>query len=85
MCHTSSQDGENQTLENEDSKLSYKETKNTNQKDTTKQDSDRPTNKSEPFAAAELGQLLLLVKKRLNQKLRNQTLVKKKVPMELII
>jgi len=54
MCHTSSQDGENQTLENEDSKLSYKETKNTNQKDTTKQDSDRPTNKSEPFAAAEL-------------------------------
>ena len=106
MRYTSPQDGEYQTLENENSNTSYKETKNTNQRGTTKQErsaSARPLAEEQIIAAAglkkpfkegesktqrnliQIVQLLLLVKKRLNQTQQSQTLLKKKVPLELII
>ena len=51
MRNSAPQDERTQTLEMRDSKLSYIETKNTNQKRTTKQN-DRVTNKSESIVAA---------------------------------
>ena len=106
MWYPSHRDNENQTHESENSNTSYKETKNTNQRGTTKQErsaSDRPLAEEQIIAAAGLkkpfkekksqtdrnliliGQLLLMVKKRLNQKLRSQTLLKKQIPPRLII